>query len=177
MLGDLIDYEEMLGMRIRVYRERTGMSQKMLAEACHLSESAIRNYELGNRIPSQDILQEIADALRLSYYALAEPTLESATGVMHILFRLEYLYGLRPIEIDGQTCLAVDTHFRNYNGDDLRLQKMLDQWMEARMKLDRGEWTGKPYDRWQSQYSEESDTNADGDLKKQKRKRARKPGK
>ena len=38
-----------------------------------MSEPAIRNYELENRNPSVEQLQKIADALEISYFALANP--------------------------------------------------------------------------------------------------------
>ena len=40
------------GELIRRYRKMRKMTQADLADACGLSDSAIRNYELGNRKPS-----------------------------------------------------------------------------------------------------------------------------
>ena len=51
------------GERIRHIRNERGISQKQLSEMCGLSEPAIRNYELGNRKPSAQILDKIAAAL------------------------------------------------------------------------------------------------------------------
>ena len=50
------------GERIRHIRNERGISQKQLSEMCGLSEPAIRNYELGNRKPSAQILDKIAAA-------------------------------------------------------------------------------------------------------------------
>ena len=38
-----------IGAKIRSFRTMRQLTQKQLAESCGLSESAIRNYELGNR--------------------------------------------------------------------------------------------------------------------------------
>ena len=43
-------YESSVGERIRYYRKRAQLTQKQLAEACGITEPAIRNYELGNPI-------------------------------------------------------------------------------------------------------------------------------
>ena len=152
MLGGQLSSEKWLGQRIREFRVKRGRSQKALAEMCNLSESAIRNYELGNRIPSPDILHDIADALHINYYALADPTFETPDGVMHILFQLESLYGLRPIKIDGKTCLAIDTEYSDFNGDDLKLQEMLDEWCRVEKKWAKNVVTAKKYEKWMSRF-------------------------
>ena len=42
------------GELIRKYRKMRGLTQTELAEKCGLTDSAIRNYELGNRTPGDD---------------------------------------------------------------------------------------------------------------------------
>ena len=49
-----------VGDKIRKYRLEQGYTQKELAIKAGLSESAVRNYELGNRTASQDQLEKIA---------------------------------------------------------------------------------------------------------------------
>ena len=56
-----------LGERIRFYRQQAGLTQKELAGLCEVSESAIRNYELGNRVPDFLTLHTIAEKLRVNY--------------------------------------------------------------------------------------------------------------
>ena len=41
-----------VGAKIREVRERRGMTQRELAEKAGLTESAMRSYELGYRMPS-----------------------------------------------------------------------------------------------------------------------------
>ena len=50
-----------LGEHIRFYRQQAGLTQKELAGLCEVSESAIRNYELGNRVPDFLTLHTIAE--------------------------------------------------------------------------------------------------------------------
>ena len=53
------------GERIRRYRKMKGLTQKSLAERIGLAESAVRNYELGLRDPSQETLAALSDAFGL----------------------------------------------------------------------------------------------------------------
>lgn len=98
-----------IGEKIRKFRLEKNLTQKELAIMCRNSESAIRNYELGNRTPNLDQLQVIADALQINVYALADPSIDSYTGAIHTLFAMEETYGLHPItDEDGQVYLTVD---------------------------------------------------------------------
>ena len=143
-------YESSVGERIRYYRKRAQMTQKQLAEACGITEPAIRNYELGNRIPGYDTLEDIAAALQINYYTLADPDLAALAGVMHSFFRLEYAHGLKPVEIDGKAALIIDPAF--HNTENTYLQQMLDTWLITRAKLDSGEWTPEQYENWKTRY-------------------------
>ncbi len=143
-------FESTVGQRIRYYRTRAQLTQKQLAEACGISEPAIRNYELGNRIPGIDTLNDIADALHVSYYALAEPDMTALAGVMQILFRMEYAYGIRPIEAEGRTMLHVDPQYTEHVGPYYQLA--LDRWLEERRKLESGEIGPGAYEDWESRY-------------------------
>ena len=51
-----------VGEKIRKFRIDQGYTQKELAIMSGLSESAIRNYELGNRFPSSEQLEKIANS-------------------------------------------------------------------------------------------------------------------
>ncbi len=143
-------YESTIGERIRYYRQRAGLTQKALAEACGISDPAIRNYELGNRIPNKDTLGKMADALRIEYYALADPNLDTLAGVMHCFFRMEYAHGLKPIEIDGKAVLIIDPNY--FGVKEPVIQQLMNQWLEARKKYDTGEWSIDQYEDWESRF-------------------------
>ena len=51
------------GSRIRELRTRRGLLQRELAEMAGVTESAVRNYELGLRTPRPQHLEAIARAL------------------------------------------------------------------------------------------------------------------
>lgn len=96
------------GELIRKYRRARGMTQVQLAEACGLTDSAIRNYELCNRVPGTEQVASIASALDISPESLREVPLESSRQALELLFRLEEEFGLVPDEIDGKLVLKVD---------------------------------------------------------------------
>ncbi len=143
-------YKSSVGERIRYYRKRAQMTQKQLAQSCQITEPAIRNYEPDNRTPDFDTLADIAEALHISYYTLADPILSDLTGVMHSLFRLEYAHGLCPVNLDGKTVLSLDLSYNHVNPSIL--QRILDQWLEARNKLDSGAWSLDQYEDWEAAF-------------------------
>ena len=55
-----------IGMRIRKYREKSGFSQKELAELIGVSNSRISNWEQGINRPDADILADLCRALNVS---------------------------------------------------------------------------------------------------------------
>lgn len=124
------------------------MTQKQLAESCGITEPAIRNYELGNRISGYDTLENTAEVLQINYYALADPNLAALVGVMHSFFRMEYAHGLKPVDMNGKAALIIDPVF--HNTENTFLQQMLDTWLKARTKLDNGEWSIEQYENWET---------------------------
>lgn len=139
-----------VGERIRYFRHRKKMTQKQLAKLCHITEPAIRNYELGNRIPGYSTINDIAEALEVSYYSIVEPSYAETLSAIHYLFTLEYAYNLRPVEVNGNAILAIE----RFPGETETpvFQMMMNAWMQARKKYDSGEWTLEEYHDWMFEY-------------------------
>ena len=130
-----------VGQRIKKFRTDRGLSQKQLAFMCHMSEPAIRNYELGNRYPGMKQIEKIAAALGVNPYAIADPDFETNyLGIIHALFQLEDKYGLKPESEGGRTVLDF--------GKNHSITSMLDLWYEELTKLRNGEITQEEYDMW-----------------------------
>lgn len=124
--------------------EQKKISQKSLAIKCDLSEPTIRNYELGNRTPSNRKISIIADALDISPYALSEPRLDSYEGILHVLFRLEEESGLS-VYYDK----AKDTCCFSFENNTLESEKfnlLLVQWCKYKEKYLTGEITKEEYE-------------------------------
>ena len=93
---ELLSINSTLGERIRFYRQQAGLTQKELAGLCEVSESAIRNYELGNRVPDFLTLHTIAEKLRVNYAAIAGEKVTDLEGALQALYKLEEIHGLSP---------------------------------------------------------------------------------
>lgn len=100
------------GKKIKEIRIKRGLTQKQLAERCSLSEPAIRNYELGNRKPSLEILEIIAAALNVTTFEIVLPEL---------LFKLEEC-GFMLDELDGEPI------FRLKKNNPLLRELLIDYW-------------------------------------------------
>ena len=77
------------GSRIRELRTRRGLLQRELAEMAGVTESAVRNYELGLRTPRPQHLEALARALGVDPAALTDYGLETSRDALEVLFRLE----------------------------------------------------------------------------------------
>ena len=104
-----------IGSRIRHFREKAGLTQSQLGKLVGKSESAIRNYELENRMPDWETITKIANALKVSYYALDASSIDRTFKVVHMLFEMENLYGLAPyVDKNGDVYLKFGFDIRTY---------------------------------------------------------------
>ena len=104
-----------IGGRIRYFREKAGLTQKQLGALSGKSESAIRNYELDNRRPDWETINRIADALKVSYYALDTSSIDRTFKTVHMLFEIEKLYGLAPyVDKNGDVYLKFGFDINTY---------------------------------------------------------------
>ena len=151
-----------LGEKIRFYRQQAGLTQKELAGLCEVSESAIRNYELGNRVPDFLTLKTIAEQLRVSYYAIADVNLTELDGAVQALYKLEEIYGLHPVEVDGhihfvfRDSVALEDFQKNPDIALESISAMLQQRIRSFLKIcarhDAGNLTDEEYALWKSKF-------------------------
>lgn len=147
-----------IGAKIRSFRTMRQLTQKQLAESCGLSESAIRNYELGNRYPDEQTLLDIADALEIDRAALRDPNPQDISSVEHFMFALEQLYGIIPKVIDGEIHLLFDKTPDTFSDQEIIYRYMLKDslynWCEVRDALLMGEITPEDYQSWKIAHSD-----------------------
>lgn len=145
-----------IGERIHFIRNLRGMTQKWLGMAAGFDEKTadvrMAQYESGTRTPKENLVGAIADALEVSPQALSVPNIDSYVGLMHTLFTLEDLYGLKVGEIEGEVCLRLD----KFKGTTyLSMFDMLTAWQEVAAKLERGEISKEEYDAWRYNYPQD----------------------
>ena len=138
-----------IGKRIRFFRNRKGMTQKQLGEILGFlgktSDVRMAQYESEARTPKQDLVKEMAHILDVSPRAITVPEIDSYIGLMHTLFALEDMYGLKIGEIDGEVCLRLD---KSTGSTYSTMFDMFHAWQEQAARLERGEITKEEYDQW-----------------------------
>ena len=138
-----------VGFLIRNFRIAADLTQKELAERCGLNESTIRNYELGNRYPDEATLLNIANHLNVSFFALSDPDVANIFSALHILFDMEWAYGLHPTIKCGEVMLKFEDRLPSAGfrpqGDLETFKKMVEYWAKLRAKLDDGKITESDY--------------------------------
>lgn len=132
------------GSRMRELRTRCGLLQRELAEMAGVTESAVRNYELGLRTPRPQHLEALAKALGVDPAVLANYGLETARDALEVLFRLEEGFGARPeADADGAR-VAVDPAAPGAQ----KLDAAVRAWAAMRVRVDSGEISDEEYLDW-----------------------------
>ena len=138
-----------VGFLIRNFRIAAEMTQKELADKCGLNESTIRNYELGNRYPYEATLLNIANNPGDGFYALSDPDVSNIFSALHVLFDIEWAYGLRSTIKDSEICFKFENRLPSAGSrsqEDLgNFKKMVENWARLRDKLEDGEITETEY--------------------------------
>lgn len=67
---------EKWGRRIRAYRKLKGYTQESFAKNLHISVSVLGEVERGNRVPSEELVQSIAQELNITVKELEPPELK-----------------------------------------------------------------------------------------------------
>lgn len=144
-----------IGERIRFIRNLRGMTQKYLGMAIGFPERTadirMAQYESGTRTPKADLTNNLANALEVSPQALDLPNIDSDIGLMHTLYALEDIYGIKIGEIEGEVCLRLD---KNRGTTYVSMFEMLNAWQQEAAKLETGEITKEEYDQWRYRYPE-----------------------
>lgn len=137
-----------IGERIRFFRNLRGMTQKWLGLTVGFPESTadirMAQYESGTRTPKSDLTKSLANALEVSPLALSIPDIDSHLGLIHTLFALEDLYGLKAELTDDGLTLRFDESV----DPSSPVYDMVYAWAEQAAKLKSGEITKEDYDRW-----------------------------
>ena len=143
------------GKRIKFFRNRKGMKQKELGELLGFlgktSDVRVAQYETEARTPKADLVKEMAQIFGVSPRAINVPNIDSYLGLMHTLFALEDMYGLKVINVDGQPHLCLDS---SISAPGSSVDEMLRAWMEQADKLENGEISKEEYDEWRYKYPE-----------------------
>ena len=136
------------GDRIRMFRKARGMTQAQVAEAIDATEGAVRHYEHGDRTPGPEQVAAIARVLGVSPEALGDYGIESARDALEVLFRLEDISGLHPVDTGNGMALIVDEQVPGSQ----KIEYALIAWKSMRDDLESGAVTREEYDDWRASF-------------------------
>ena len=85
----------------------------------------------------------------ISTSALTVPDIDSYNGLMHTLFTLEDLYGLKITELDWEVCLHLD---KGMGTNYITMFEMFSAWKKQAEKYKNGAITKEEYDYWRYNY-------------------------
>lgn len=153
--------------RIRFIRNIRGITQKYLGILVGFSEKTadvrMAQYESGSRIPKAELVEKVAEVLDVSPNALNVPNIDSYVGVMHTLFALEDLYGLKIDRLNDEICIRVNRQ----NGSLYQtMTGLLKPWEEIAHKYRSGEISREEYDHWRYYYPKSESERNEAALRK-----------
>ena len=144
-----------IGERIRFFRNLRGMTQKYLGQVVGFPEKTadirMAQYESGSRTPKAELTANLAAALGVSPLALSVPDIDSYLGLMHTLFELEDIYGLKIDKLDDEVCIRLD---KNRGTSYISLLERFTAWQKEAEKYRNGEISKEEYDHWRYTYPE-----------------------
>ena len=133
-----------LGTRLRRFRREAGMTQRELAEEIGVTESAVRNYELGYRNPNKANLAALAKTLGVTEEALSDMGPETARGALEMLFRMEDNLGLKLVDTGQGLAIAVDPSVEVTQ----KFSQALKAWKRKKDALEAGDLSEADYEAW-----------------------------
>lgn len=135
-----------IGERIKRIRTFRKMTQSQLGQAVGLSDVRIRQYEIGNRTPKEDMIQDIAKAMDCNYRSIYEPTLYAAEDVMYTLFELDEHYEMPLYEVTDKEDSSEKHICVGFNYS--LMDDLLSEWMKKKEELASGKITREEYFDW-----------------------------
>jgi Helix-turn-helix. len=157
-----------IGERIKAIREFRKMTQRELGIAIGYDDKTARarisQYEINYRIPKDETLILIADALNISVSTIQNYSLASSTEIMKYLFWLDekmerkgvYLYQIEAHKISIQINAAVNDKPKiGINLDYAELDKHLHEWFLHKEQLANSEISEQDYFEWIISYPHE----------------------
>ncbi len=138
-----------IGKRIKFFRKKKGLTQKQLGNMLGFLKSTsdvrMAQYEAEARIPKQNLIKSMATIFDIAPDALTVPNIDNQIKLLHTLFAIEDMYGLKITIIDRKICLCLDE-------SDFYLLHMFDVWQEQAEKLELGQITKEQYDEWRYKF-------------------------
>lgn len=124
-----MNYEKNIGKNIKELRKKTGMSQKVLADKCSISNTTLSAYENGKKIPGLTTIATIASGLQVSidrlYYGNDNDSFISAAPNIgrKIVNSLYYLWSKGVIGYYSNPIFGLSYDNPEFNGEYLQIYR------------------------------------------------------
>ncbi len=159
-----------IGKRIKFIRTLRNLKQKdlgaMIGFKGKTTDVRIAQYESETRVPKEDILSSLADALQVSPKALSVPDIDTYKGILHTFFALEDMYGFKISTNSDELTISLDMDNPAYDS----LNELFSHWQREAIALANGEISKEEYDNWRYNYPESEATRTKKLLKAAKKK-------
>ena len=132
-----------LAKKLKKLRGELHLTQKEVADKAHITESAYRAYELGDRNPKPEILGRIARALEVRPEYLSAPTFRNRREFAYAILENEDEFGYTVRSIDGTAAITT-----GYGPAMNFFAEFIYDWELMREKLDNREITKEEYEEW-----------------------------
>ena len=140
-----------LAKKLKKLRDGLSLTQKEVADKAHITESAYRAYELGDRNPRPEVLNRIAKVLGVRPEYLSAPTFKNHHEFAYALLDNEDVFGYTVRDIDGTAAItAGGGSATGYFAEFVR------DWEEMRKKLGNHEITQEEYEDWKRVWNNEA---------------------
>ena len=145
-----------IGERIGFFRRLHNYTQKELGKLLGFSDKTcdvrVAQYELGDRVPKEEMLKKIAAIFGISPYALNIPNIRTWASRMHIFFAMEDKYGAEIKKIDDEYYLRIEKTYPEHPTITGVRNAVLQEWVDMYSALQKGEISREEYDRWRYNY-------------------------
>ncbi len=142
-----------IGERIHYFRNLRKMTMKFFGMSIGFTEKQadvrISQYESGKRTPKENVIKDMAMVLDVSPEAINVPNIDNYIGLMHTIFALEDIYGIRIGEIEGELCLRLS---KTNNSSYQSMYNMFSAWNHTFKKYKDEQITKEEYDQWRYTY-------------------------
>lgn len=152
-----------IGERIAFFRRLNNYTQKYLGELLGFSDKTcdvrVAQYESGDRIPKDAMLEKIAAIFNISPGTLDIPNINSWARRMQIFFAMEDKYGSEIKKIDGEYYLRIEKTYPDEPCITGVRNAVLQEWVDMYTALQEGKITKYEYDYWRYNYPQQGHYN------------------
>lgn len=139
-----------VGEKIQRIRKERGYTADQLAEMLGISAVSLRKYEYGERMPKEQMIDEIARCLEVNPSTFKADWGSNVDDAIHVLFELEEEFCLEPIKIGHTIVLVLPEELDTEEQE--ALARAMHHWYRNKRDLRDDELTHAEYIAWKDSF-------------------------